>query len=58
MLALTRKINQSILIGENIKIFVTRISKGQITLAIDAPKDIKIMRTELTLGDNKCLKKQ
>ena len=47
MLVLTRKIDESILIGENITIKVLAVDNGSIKLGIDAPKDISITRSEL-----------
>ena len=48
MLILTRKSGQSIRIGGNIIVTVIR-SHGAIKLGIDAPKDIPIWRSEITL---------
>ena len=47
MLVLSRKIGESILISDNIKINIINISGDKVTIAIDAPKEIKIMREEL-----------
>ncbi|MEG2350107.1 MAG: carbon storage regulator [Hungatella sp.] len=47
MLILQRKKNQSITIGDNIKITITEIGSDQIKIAIDAPRSIPIARTEL-----------
>ncbi len=44
MLVLTRKLGESILIEDNIKITVEKISKGQIKIGIDAPKDVVVAR--------------
>jgi carbon storage regulator len=46
MLTLTRKLSESILIG-NVRITVTKIHGGKVRLGIDAPKDVAIVRTEL-----------
>ena len=48
MLILTRKLGESIVIGDNIKITVTDIGNGQIKLGITAPKDITVNREEVT----------
>lgn len=55
MLVIKRKLNESILIGDNIEVIVSEISGDRIKLAINAPKDIKIVRKELkeTLDFNK-----
>ena len=47
MLVLTRKLGESILIDDNIKITVIDINKQQIKLGIDAPKHISINREEV-----------
>jgi len=47
MLVLTRKINQSILIADNITVTVTRINSSEVRLAIKAPDSMPIFRTEL-----------
>lgn len=47
MLVLTRKTNESILIGDNIKITLVKVSGGSVRIGIDAPKDVKIVRSEL-----------
>lgn len=47
MLILQRKAGESILIGENIKISIIEIGSDKIKIAVDAPKEIPILRTEL-----------
>lgn len=48
MLVLTRKINERILIGDDITITVTAVrDKNTVQLGIEAPKYIKISREEL-----------
>lgn len=47
MLILQRKKGQSITIGGNIKITVTDLGNEQVKIAIDAPREISIARTEL-----------
>ncbi len=47
MLILTRKLGESILIEDNIKITVVDINKQQIKLGIEAPKHITINREEV-----------
>lgn len=50
MLVLTRKLNESIMIGENIEITVVEIKGEQIKLGISAPKEIGIYRREVYLA--------
>jgi carbon storage regulator len=47
VLVLSRKQNQSLVIGDNIVITVLSIERDQIRLGIEAPKSIPIMRKEL-----------
>ncbi len=47
MLVLTRKLNQSIRIGESITINVVRVRGNTVQLGIQAPKDVHILRAEL-----------
>jgi carbon storage regulator CsrA len=50
MLCLSRREGQAVKIGDVI-IHVSKIHGNYITLAIDAPKDVKILRAEL---EEKC----
>ncbi len=47
MLILTRKLGESIIIDDNIKVTVVDINNQQIKLGIDAPKHITINREEV-----------
>jgi carbon storage regulator len=47
MLVLSRKKLEVIYIGNDIKVVVGRISRNSVSLAIDAPKQLKITRGEL-----------
>lgn len=47
MLVLSRKLNEKIIIDENIEIKVLSIENGNVQLGITAPKDIEILRQEL-----------
>jgi carbon storage regulator len=47
MLVLTRKKGESILIGDNIEITIVKLDDGTVKLAIDAPKNVIILRKEL-----------
>lgn len=48
MLILRRKKNESLLIGDNIRITVIECAADGVRLAIDAPKQISILREELS----------
>lgn len=47
MLVLSRKFDQSIQIGETIKITVLRIGATSVRVGIEAPPELKIFRSEL-----------
>ena len=47
MLVLSRKIDESIVIGDDITIKVISIEKGVVKLGVDAPKNVSIVRNEL-----------
>lgn len=47
MLILQRKAGESLLIGEEIEISVLSVEAGRVRLAIEAPKNISILRSEL-----------
>jgi carbon storage regulator len=55
MLVISRKIGETIVISDNIKITIMAASGDKITLGIDAPKEVKIFREELldTIEANK-----
>ncbi|TCK93382.1 carbon storage regulator CsrA [Natranaerovirga hydrolytica] len=47
MLALTRKIDETIIIGDDIEITIVEVNKNEVKLGIKAPKSIPIYRKEL-----------
>lgn len=47
MLVLSRKNGQSIHIGDNVVVKISEISGGRVKLAIDAPREVAIRRSEL-----------
>lgn len=46
MLVLSRKKSESILIGPDISVTITRVGKKEVRLGIDAPPDVLIRRGE------------
>ena len=49
MLILTRRISESIMIGDDVKITVLGVKGNQVRLGIDAPKDVSVHREEIFL---------
>jgi len=47
MLVLSRKLNETILIGENIRVTLLGIAGDKIKIGVDAPRDVKVFREEL-----------
>ena len=48
MLVLTRKLNESIIIGDEIKVTVVEVKGEQVKLGISAPKRISVHRKRYT----------
>ena len=46
-LAITRRVGESLLIGDNIRITIVTFRGREIRLAIEAPRDIHIVREEI-----------
>lgn len=47
MLILTRKANESLLIGDDVEITVLSVHGGQVKLGVKAPKEITVHRQEI-----------
>jgi carbon storage regulator len=47
LLVLTRKKDESIVIGENIEIIIAEINEDKVKIGIKAPGNVKIFRKEL-----------
>ena len=47
MLVLSRKLDESIVLGDDITVRIISIDKGVVKLGIDAPKNVSIVRSEL-----------
>ena len=47
MLIITRKKGESLMIGDDIEIVISKIDDGSVKIGIKAPKDIEILRKEL-----------
>ncbi len=47
MLILTRKIGESLIVGDNVVVTVLGVKGTQVRLGINAPKDISVHREEI-----------
>ncbi len=47
MLVLNRKVNERILIGDDIIVKIVRVAGGNVRIGVEAPGGIKILREEL-----------
>ena len=47
MLILTRKVGESVLIGDGIKVSVLAVKGNQVRVGIEAPKDVSVHREEV-----------
>lgn len=47
MLVLSRRRGEAIRIGESVTVRIVRVKGRTVSLGIDAPQDVKIVRTEL-----------
>lgn len=47
MLVLTRRVGESLNIGDEVTVIVSKISGNQVKIAVDAPKDMAITRSEI-----------
>jgi carbon storage regulator len=53
MLVLSRKVGQELVIGDNIRIVVNRVTGNRVSLGIQAPDSVHIIRSELQAAPEK-----
>ncbi|MGH8455888.1 MAG: carbon storage regulator CsrA [Stenotrophobium sp.] len=47
MLILTRRVGETVMIGENVEITVLAVKGGQVRIGVKAPKDVTVHREEI-----------
>ena len=52
MLILTRRINESLVIGDNVTVTILGVKGNQVRLGVDAPRDVSVHREELAQKDD------
>jgi len=51
MLVLTRRVNERIVIGDDITVTVLEVRGDQVRIGIEAPRDVKVFREEVLNRD-------
>lgn len=51
MLVLSRKPDEEIVIADEIRVKVLKVNGSKVVLGIEAPDDVRIMRSEIDLSD-------
>ena len=47
MLILTRRVNEALMVGDDVKLVVLGVKGNQVRIGIDAPKSIEVHREEV-----------
>jgi carbon storage regulator len=47
MLVLTRKPNQAIVVGDDIRIVIVSVDRDQVRIGIEAPREVSVHRAEI-----------
>ena len=58
MLVLSRKEGEKLVIGDNITVVVSRVAGNRVTLGIEAPSDVRIVRGELKAQEKEAGKQE
>jgi len=48
MLILTRRVDESLVIGDNVTVTILGVKGNQVRIGVDAPRDVTVHREELT----------
>jgi carbon storage regulator len=49
MLVLSRKVGERLVIGDNVTVVVNKVAGNRVTLGVEAPDDVRIIRGELEI---------
>jgi carbon storage regulator len=52
MLILTRRINESLVIGDEVTVTILGVKGNQVRIGVDAPRDVSVHREELAQKDD------
>jgi len=47
MLILTRRVGETLMVGDNVKVTVLGVKGNQVRIGVDAPKDVSVHREEI-----------
>jgi carbon storage regulator len=47
VLVLSRKVNQAIMIGDDVRIVIVAVDRDQVKLGVEAPREISVHRSEI-----------
>ena len=47
MLVLSRKVNQSIMVGDDVRVVVISVDRDQVKIGIEAPRNVTVHRSEI-----------
>ena len=53
MLILTRRINESLVIGDDVTVTILGVKGNQVRIGVDAPRDVSVHREKLAHKDDK-----
>lgn len=49
MLILTRRVNEVLMIGDDVKVAILGVKGGQVRIGVDAPRSVQVHREEIFL---------
>ena len=58
MLILTRRVNESLVIGDNVTVTILGVKGNQVRIGVNAPRDVSVHREELAHKDDATLNPQ